>query len=97
MKRIVLSTLPILALAACSDSDEGNRIEEPKGNFTIESPVAFSNDPVEMQNQQENLVNMMINDPAIALDQVQGEALRRGVTLTDEQVAKKQSQNASTE
>lgn len=93
MKKILL-LLPLgLALSACgSEPDEEKAAEAPKGNFTISSPVEFSEDPAVKQEQQEGLVKSMLEDPGIPLEVIEGEAARRGVTLTDEQRAAKRAQ-----
>lgn len=87
-----------LLLAACGTSEEGAKKgaetakEQPKGNFTISSPVKFSQDAGERQKQQEALVAMMISDPNVPLDVIEGEAVRRGVKLTPDQIATKKTQ-----
>lgn len=95
MKKIVLALSLGLTLAACgSEPDaEGDATPEvPEGNFTIESPVQFSEDPAEKQAQQEGLVQSMLDDPSVPLETIEGEAARRGVSLTDEQRAAKRAQ-----
>lgn len=95
MKKIAIIVSLGISLAACGsepEAEEGASAEMPQGNFTIESPVKFSDDPTEKQAQQEGLVQSMLDDPSIPLETIEGEAARRGVTLTDEQRAAKSAQ-----
>ena len=95
MKKIFLALSLGLTLSACGsepDAEENAASEVPEGNFTIESPVQFSEDPAEKQAQQEGLVRSMLDDPSIPLETIEGEAARRGVILTDEQRAAKRAQ-----
>ena len=96
MKRIIITLGAVLALTACS-SETDNADEQPSGpvprsNVQLKPPIEFSSDPAEKQRQQEGLVNSMLEDPNIPFDQIEGEAYRRGVTLTPEQIAAKKAQ-----
>ena len=85
-----------LALAACgNEPEEPTAADIPKGNFTISSPVDFSEDPAIRQEQQQGMVESMLADPGVSLDIIEGEAARRGVTLTDEQRSAKRAQQAA--
>ena len=95
MKKIVLTLSLGLTLAACGsepDAEKSALPEVPEGNFTISSPVEFSEDPAERKIQQEGLVQSMLDDPGIPLETIEGEAARRGVLLTDDQRAAKRAQ-----
>jgi len=95
MKKIVMALSMGIMLASCgsdSETEEETARELPQGNFTIESPVEFSDDPAEKQAQQESMVQSMLDDPSITLETIEGEAARRGVTLTDAQRAAKRVQ-----
>jgi len=95
MKKIALVLALGLTLTACGSEPEAETVEEaPKGNFTISSPVEFSEDPAVRQQQQAGLVESMLEDPGIPLEVIEGEAARRGVTLTDQQRAAKRAQQA---
>lgn len=99
MKKFIMITA--LALAACgSAGDKAGNEAAPaeadkaaaKGNYEIKPPVQYSADPAEKQKQQTQLVGYMVDDPQVPLDVLQGEAARRGVTLTAEQIARKKTQ-----
>ena len=96
--RMALLRVVALMAAGCSGSEEdGNAAASngadalPKGNFTI-TPPPMPTDPVELRKKQESMVEDMIADPSLPLDMIEGEAYRRGVTLTAEQISRKKAQ-----
>lgn len=97
-KLIIISASITLALAGCSDDADapkgGDVPSGPVARSTVKltPPIEFSSDPVEKQKQQEGMVQSMLEDPNIPFDQIEGEAYRRGVTLTPEQIAAKRAQ-----
>lgn len=96
MKRITLLFITSLILGSCgSDTKDDANSEAPKGTFTVNSPIEFSEDPDIRQEQQEGLVKSMLEDPGISLETIESEAARRGVTLTDDQRDDKRKQQAS--
>jgi len=82
-----------LALASCSEEKKAAapKPEAPRGHFTI-SPPPMPTDPTALKEAQRAMVAAMIADPNIPLDVIEGEAFRRKVTLTDEQIARKKAQ-----
>lgn len=85
-----------LLLTACGGDDTKAvataAASQDKPRVTFSSPVKFSADPGVKQRQQSDLVAMMVKDPRIDIESLKGEAMRRGITLSPEQLAFKQSQ-----
>jgi len=100
MKRALITMAAIAVLTGCSgDSDPEAGDEKasgpvPRSNVQLRPPIEFSSDPAEKQRQQEGLVESMLQDPNIPFDQIEGEAYRRGVELTPEQIAAKKAQTS---
>ena len=86
-----MGLLPVV-LVACSEHTERHSPEaRPKTKAVYVSPLQPTKDPQIMKGQQVALVDMMIHDPHVDLASIEGEAYRRGVTLTPEQVAFKKA------
>lgn len=92
---MTMAAISIAIMAAgCSKKTPAPNQDKPQGHFTITAPPAPT-DPVEKHKFQEDLVEHMIEDSSMPLDMIQGEAYRRGVTLTPEQIARKKAQKPS--
>lgn len=98
MKRALITMAAIAVLTGCSgDPEAGDEKASgpvPRSNVQLRPPIEFSSDPAEKQRQQEGLVESMLQDPNIPFDQIEGEAYRRGVELTPEQIAAKKAQTS---
>ena len=95
LKTAALLTVGLILASCGSKHDEQEAEPVPQGNFTVSSPIKFSDNPAIRQEQQQGMVDSMLADPGIPLDAIEGEAARRGVTLTDEQRAAKRAQQAA--
>lgn len=94
MKTISAAVAVCILASGCSNkTEEAPKAPPVKGTFTISSPVVFSKDPVEKKRQNAEMVDSMIRDARMPLDMIEGEAFRRGIQLTPEQIALKKSQN----
>jgi len=91
-KMVGAATLAGLVLAGCSQKTEKPpEAPKEKGHFTI-TPPKMPTDPVELKTAQKDMVESMIADTSLPLDMIEGEAYRRSVTLTPEQIARKKAQ-----
>lgn len=95
----MITSFVALSLAACSGGQQaaGNaqastEKDAAKPAVSFKSPVDFSADPKVKQQQQSSLVDLMVKDVHVDLETLKGEAMRRGVTLSPEQIAAKQAQ-----
>ena len=92
---MLVGLLPML-LIACSQQGEqqstnSSTADAPRSKAVYVSPLRKSADPAVMKAQQNEMVDRMIHDPHVDLATIEGEAYRRGVTLTPEQVAFKKA------
>lgn len=96
LKKIVIVAVLGATLASCSGEKKTDapKAEAPKGNFTI-TPPPMPKEPAALAEAQRSMVESMIADPRIPLDVIEGEAYRRKVTLTPEQIARKKAQNVA--
>lgn len=94
MKNIVILAVAAAALASCSKErkTEAPKPEAPKGHFKI-APPPMPTEPAELAATQRSMVESMIADPRIPLETIEGEAYRRKVKLTPEQIERKKAQN----
>jgi len=92
---VLVGLLPML-LIACSQQGEqqsttSSTADAPRTKAVYVSPLRKSADPAVMKAQQNEMVDRMIHDPHVDLATIEGEAYRRGVTLTPEQIAFKKA------
>lgn len=92
---MLVGLLPML-LIGCSQQGEqqstnSSTADAPKAKAVYVSPLRKSADPAVMKAQQNEMVDRMIHDPHVDLATIEGEAYRRGVTLTPEQIAFKKA------
>ena len=92
---MLVGLLPMV-LIACSKQEEQQAAnspsaDAPRAKAVYVSPLRRSADPAVMKAQQNEMVDRMIHDPHVDLATIEGEAYRRGVKLTPEQIAFKKA------
>jgi PBP1b-binding outer membrane lipoprotein LpoB len=94
VNKTVILAVAAAALASCSKEQktEAPKPEAPKGHFTISAPP-MPKEPAALAETQRSMVESMIADPRIPLEVIEGEAYRRKVKLTPEQIERKKAQN----